>query len=371
MAWAYGVAMLTEVDVAVIGAGPAGLTAALEAARAGASVLVLDENGKPGGQLFKQIHKFFGSHSHFAGTRGIDIGKKLLDECQHSGATMWLDTVVWGIFPDLRLGLLRAGKTQMVQAKRVIMATGANENALSFPGWTLPGVMTAGAAQTMINLHRVRPGHRVLMLGAGNIGLIVSYQLLQAGADVVAVVEAMDHIGGYAVHAAKLRRAGVPIKLRHTVKEARGNGRVEEAVLVQLDDRFREIEGSAEVVPVDTICLAVGLTPMIELALMAGCRMAYIPESGGHVPLHSADMETCVAGLYVAGDITGVEEASTAMEEGRLAGVAAASSLGLLDAAAACTLKGEIHERLNDLRSGPFGEKRRLAKERQTVEMSQ
>ncbi len=359
------------VDVAVIGAGPAGLCAASEAARTGASVLVLDENDRPGGQLFKQIHKFFGSGKHWAGTRGIDIATKLLADCSSVGVTIWLDTPVWGLFPDLSLGVTRDGQSQIVRARSVVVAAGANENALSFPGWTLPGVMTAGAAQTLVNIHRVLPGQRVLMVGAGNIGLIVAYQLLQAGAEVVALIEAMDHIGGYAVHAAKVRRAGVPILLGHTIKEAHGSGHVAEAVLVRVDERFVPVEGTERTLAVDTVCLAVGLTPMVELPQMAGAEMIYIPAAGGFVPRHNHDMESTVPGLYVAGDISGIEEASTAMEEGRLAGLAAACSLGFVDACVAAPIRQEIQSRLAGLRSGPFGEKRRLAKQLQEAEVAQ
>ena len=202
-------------DVVVIGAGSAGLCAAYQAAHAGVDVLVIDENHLPGGQLFKQIHKFFGSRVHYAGTRGYQIGQQLLERVQDSGAKVWLDTLVYGMAHDKTLGVIHQGTHYTVQAQKVIVATGAKENYMAFPGSTLPGVMGAGAAQTMVNIHRVLPGQRVVMLGSGNVGLIVSYQLMQAGADVVALVEGAPQIGGYAVHAAKIRRAGVPIYVGH------------------------------------------------------------------------------------------------------------------------------------------------------------
>ena len=160
-------------DVVVAGAGPAGLAAAIEAARRGARTLVVDENGKPGGQLFKQIHKFFGSHEHRAGVRGYDIGKQLLEDAAGAGVTVWLDSVIHGLFEN-RVAVLQAGRQITVEAGRIILATGASENAVAFPGSTLPGVMGAGAIQTMINVHRVLPGKRIVMLGSGNVGLIVS-----------------------------------------------------------------------------------------------------------------------------------------------------------------------------------------------------
>ena len=352
-------------DIAIVGAGSAGLSAAYQAATAGAKVLVIDENRLPGGQLFKQIHKFFGSRAHKAGTRGYVIGRELLEKVEESGAEVWLDALVYGMQKDRSLGVIRNGKHIIVEAKVVIVATGAKENYMAFPGSTLPGVMGAGAAQTMINVNRVLPGERILMVGSGNVGLIVSYQLMQAGADVLALVEGAPKIGGYGVHAGKIRRAGVPFYLSHTIKAVTGNGKVERAEIVEVDSHWNEIPGTEKVFDVDTVCLAVGLNPMTELLWMAGCEFCFIPAFGGHVPMHDHNMETTVKGLYVAGDVTGVEEASSAMEEGNLAGVSAALALGFLTAEEAAAKKAEIEERLDILRSGMFGEKRRTAKEQQ------
>jgi len=229
--------------------------------------------------------------------------------------------------------------------------------------------MGAGAAQTMININRVLPGKRIIMVGSGNVGLIVSYQLLQAGAEVLALVEGAPTIGGYGVHAGKIRRAGVPIYVGHTVTKAWGNNEVEHVEIAALDAKWNPLPGSEKVLDADTICLAVGLNPMTELVWMAGCEFVFIPLFGGHVPLHNENMETTVKGIYVAGDVTGVEEASSAMEEGNLAGVAAAEALGCLSVAAAKEKKDEIRKRLDTLRSGMFGEKRKTSKEKQLEAM--
>lgn len=358
-----------ETEIAVIGAGSAGLSAAIQAASAGAKVLVIDENKRPGGQLFKQIHKFFGSQEHKAGIRGYKIGEELLKQVEESGAEVMLDSLAYGLFPDMQMGLIHEGKAAVVQAKKYIIAAGAKENYLAFPGSTLPGVMGAGAAQTMININRVLPGKKVVMVGSGNVGLIVSYQLLQAGAEVVSLVEAADKIGGYAVHAGKIRRAGVPILTSTTIKRILGETEVTGVELVDLDEKFEESPGSERVLPCDTVCLAVGLNPMTELAWMVGCQFEYLAPFGGHVPLHDENMETTVPGVYVAGDVTGVEEASTAMEEGNLAGIAAAEALGYLTPAAAAERKQAVYDRLTVLRSGPFGERRRQLKDQQLSAM--
>ena len=348
-------------DVVVVGAGPAGLAAGIETARRGARTLVVDENGKPGGQLFKQIHKFFGSHEHRAGVRGYEIGRQLLAEAEQAGVTTWLDSVAHGLF-DKRVAVLRDGRQVTVTAGKIILAAGASENAVAFPGSSLPGVMGAGAIQTMINVHRVLPGKRFVMLGSGNVGLIVCYQLLQAGAEVLAIVEALPAIGGYGVHAAKVRRAGVPILTGTTITRAFGDGKVEGVAIGSLGADGKIAAGSERTLAADTVGIAVGLTPLAELAWMAGCEFVFSPRLGGHVPLHEENMRTTLADVYVAGDITGVEEASTAMEEGRLAGIAAAAALGLGGSDSAAADKAAVRRRIDVLRSGPFGEGRRTAK---------
>ncbi|MFZ7102797.1 MAG: NAD(P)/FAD-dependent oxidoreductase [Peptococcaceae bacterium] len=355
---------MIKYEIVIIGGGPAGLSAAIEAAEAGAGVLVIDENEKPGGQLFKQIHKFFGSKEHQAGTRGIDIGRQLLNETKKSGIDVWLNSEVVGIAKDKTIWVIKdAAESLEVQAEKIIMSTGAIENSLVFPGWNLPGVMTAGAAQTLINIHRVLPGARVLMIGSGNVGVIVSYQLMQAGAEVVGIIEAAPRLGGYGVHTAKVRRAGVPFYTSYTIKEAIGIGKVRGAIIVALDEKWQQIPGTEISFDIDTICVATGLTPLAELAWALGCKFHYLPAMGGFIPDHDQNMETNIKGIYVAGDIAGVEEASTAMEEGRLAGVSAAASLAYLTEGESAKRYQEIWDRLNSLRSGPFGIKRRAAKE--------
>ena len=354
-------------EVVVIGGGPSGLAAAIDAARRGADVLVVDSNLKAGGQLFKQIHKFFGSSAHRAGTRGMEIGEELLDEAEKYGVEIWLGSIAIGLFEEkvvaIEIGSDDESKRVVtVKAQKIVIATGASENVVRFKGWTLPGVMGAGAAQTMVNINRVLPGNRVLMVGTGNVGLIVSYQLMQGGADVVALVDVAPSIGGYAVHASKITRAGVPILTRHTVLEARGKERVEQAVIVGVDDKFQPVAGTEQTIDCDAIAIGAGLKPVAELAAMYGCEMYFNPIQGGWVPLHNRNMETTCEGIYVAGDITGVEEANTALEEGRLAGIDAAEKLGYASRAESELEKQKVWKRLDGLRLGPHGEKRHQAK---------
>ncbi|MGL6200806.1 MAG: NAD(P)/FAD-dependent oxidoreductase [Lachnospiraceae bacterium] len=363
-------------QLVVIGGGPSGLTAAIEAAKAGVEVLLLDSNKKVGGQLFKQIHKFFGSSAHRAGVRGIDIGKELLAEAEQYGVEVWLNSVAIGLFEEKKIAVeigddASDKKVVTILAEKIIIASGASENVVRFKGWTMPGVMGAGAAQTMVNVNRVLPGKRVLMIGSGNVGLIVSYQLMQGGADVVALVEAAPKIGGYAVHASKIARAGVPIYTRHTVKEVFGGDRVKGAVICEVDEKWQPVPSSEKVYEVDAVAIAAGLKPLTELAVMHGCKTEFDPVLGGWVPLHDENMESTCEGIYVVGDITGVEEANTALEEGRLAGVAVAEKFGKILPDDAAQIKKDIWDRLNGLRFGPHGEVRMKAKANQIKKYSQ
>ncbi len=351
-------------ELVIIGAGPTGLCAAIEASRYGVKVLVIDENDRPGGQLFLQTHKFFGSRHHMAGVRGFQIGRDLLDKAKKQGIEILLNTEVWGVFADNRVAFTIENDEQgYVLAKNILIATGALEKGIFFKGWTKPGVIGAGAAQKMMHVHRVLPGRRVLVIGSGNVGLIVAYQLVQAGAEVVGVLEALPEVGGYQVHAGKIRRIKIPILTSHTIIEACGGSYVESAKIAKIDKNGNIIDGSEMEISCDLICLAVGLRPFDELIRATGIRMTYIGPIGGFVALHDEDMETSKKGIYVAGDITGIEEANTAMDEGRLAGVAVAEKLGCLKKEEVYTIKAEIRQRLASLRIGSFGVERAKAKQ--------
>jgi sarcosine oxidase, subunit alpha len=374
---------MKSVDIAIVGGGPAGLSAAVAAARLGAKVVLIDDNDRLGGQLVKQTHKFFGSKRHYCGTRGMDIAAILEQELRALPAEILSGTSVVGLYqqrvqgsqgpmvqvsdqtpgtPDplnpLPATLALASREQFTKLgfKCLLVATGAAENNLLFQNNDLPGVYGAGAVQTLMNVYGVKPGTRVLMIGSGNIGLIVSYQLIQAGIEVAALVEALPRVGGYHVHAAKLARLGVPILTSHTVLSALGKEEVEGAVICRVDKDFKPVPRTARKLKVDTICLAVGLTPLSELLWQSGCRMVYVPELGGHVAWHNENMQTSLGNVYLAGDVSGIEEASTAMLEGRVAGAHAAAQV-LGSSPEAERVITDAQAELCAIRKGPFGAK--------------
>lgn len=341
-------------DLIIVGAGPSGLSAAIEAAKRGLRVVVFDENERPGGQLFKQIHKFFGSKEHRAKVRGFNIGKQLLEEADNAGVKVELNATVIGLYQDKEVVVKQGEQISHYKGDAVVIATGAAENMVTFPGWTLPGVIGAGAAQTMMNLHGVRPGKKVLMLGSGNVGLVVSFQLLQCGCDVVALVDAAPRVGGYGVHAAKVARTGVPFYLSHTIVKAEGDTCVTGVTIAQVDDKFQFIPGTEKHFDVDTICLAVGLSPMSQLLKMAGAEMEDNPRRGGQVPICDEYGRTSLPGVFVAGDVSGIEEASSAMIEGRMAGIAAAEYLGYVEKEEMDLELASLDKALDGLRQGMF-----------------
>lgn len=344
-------------ELIVIGAGPAGLSAAIEAKKNGMDVIVFDENARPGGQLFKQIHKFFGSKEHHAKERGFKIGEALLKEATDLGVRVELNATVMGIYENKEVTVKMDGTVHHYKGDYIIIATGAAENMIPFKGWDTPGVIGAGAAQAMMNLQGVQPGSKVLMVGSGNVGLVVSFQLLQAGCEVVAVIDAAPRVGGYGVHASKVARTGVPFYLSHTVIEAKGGDRVKSAVIAEVDNRFQPIPGTEKELDVDTICIAVGLTPMSQLASNATCKMDLIPSKGGNVALCDEHGETSVKGIYCAGDVAGIEEASSAMIQGKNVASHICMKAGYIDADQFNTKYHGFQAALGELRQGMFAPK--------------
>jgi sarcosine oxidase subunit alpha len=288
-----------SVDVLIAGAGPAGLNAALELAKSNVNVIVSDDKHEIGGKLTLQTHNFFGSVRECrAGTRGINIAKQFAQElAEFKNVQIWADSPVVGVFSDGKIAVVRNGKYCLVKPKQFLAATGAREKVLAFPGHDLPGVFGAGAFQTLVNRDLVKPSNRVFIVGGGNVGLIAAYHAMQAGIQVVGLVEALPKVGGYKVHLDKIRRLGVPVFTSHTVVKAYGNGHVEGVVVAQIDEKFKPIYGTERSYQVDTVLIAVGLNPVNELAQEA--RRMGIP-------------------TYEAGDAELIAEASAAMFSGKV-----------------------------------------------------
>ncbi len=209
------VRLVNDLDVLVVGGGPAGLSTAIEISKSGLSVVVVDEGVSSGGQLVKQTHKFFGNESFFASVRGIEIAQRLIEELSaFEKAQLLSENSVMAVYSDgVPVLDMRRDSTTVFRPKKIVLATGASEKFLQFENNDLPGVYGAGAVQTLMNQYGIIPGKSVLMIGSGNIGLIVAYQLMQAGIEVRAIIEASNEVGGYQVHADKVKRLGIPVEL--------------------------------------------------------------------------------------------------------------------------------------------------------------
>jgi NADPH-dependent 2,4-dienoyl-CoA reductase/sulfur reductase-like enzyme/Fe-S-cluster-containing hydrogenase component 2/bacterioferritin-associated ferredoxin len=297
-------------DVLIIGGGPAGLSAAIELGKLGVRTLIVDDKDRLGGKLVLQTHKFFGSvEDSYAGTRGFEIGNILAVEiAQYPSVQVWLNTTAVAVFADRVVGLVQGERYITVTPAKLMVATGAREKMLSFPGNTLPGVYGAGAFQTLVNRDLVKSSARVLIVGGGNVGLIAGYHAIQAGIEVAALIEALPQVGGYKVHADKLKRLGVPIFTRHTIVCASGGDQVESATIAELDDKWNVKPDTQKTFAVDTVLIAVGLAEVNEFYLKA---------------------QQFGMGVFHAGDAQEIAEASAAMFTGKIEGLKIAKSLGV------------------------------------------
>jgi sarcosine oxidase, subunit alpha len=298
-----------EVECLIIGAGPAGLSAAIELGKAGVRTLVVDDKHRLGGKLVLQTHKFFGSiDACYAGTRGIDIASILENEVrQFENVQVWIDTTALAVFSDRKVGVIREGHFVSIRPHILLVATGAREKSLVFRGNTLPGVYGAGAFQTLVNRDLVRPTERLFIIGGGNVGLIAGYHALQAGIQVVGLCEALPECSGYKVHKDKLARMGVPMYTAHTALSANGEEEVESVTIAQIDENWQPVPGTEKTFMCDTILVAVGLDPVDEFVDKA---------------------EEFGLPVYAAGDAQEIAEASAAMFTGRIRGLEIAKALG-------------------------------------------
>lgn len=360
---------IPRADLVVVGAGPAGISAAAEVARLGMSVIVLDEHPTPGGRLLGQLHQLPG-HGPDGWWRGAEIAREMVGQARSLGVALLSGVSVWGLRPGWEV-LVTGADFPAIQADRVLIATGAVEKPIPLPGWTLPGVITAGAGQVFANVHRVRPGRRALMVGVDPLTITIARELFMAGVEVLGIALPPPGIfagdaGRPASAVAQLARTaglaptwylrlagalfagdraalgaalypaggvkiwGIPLMLRQAAVEVLGTDEVTGAILQELTPTG-ELSGRRRELELDLVCVSGGLYPLGELAALAGCTFAVIPELGGRVPLCGDRMATTVPGIYVAGNIMGIEGAQVAAAQGRLAGLCIAADAGRLD----------------------------------------
>lgn len=342
---------MREVEIAVVGAGPGGLAAATAAAEAGASVLVLDEYGLPGGQYYRQPGQGLDFHPGTHIFDKVKDGRARIEKARQAGVEFISDALVWGAFADGSVSVYVQGRSEVLKPAKLVLATGAFERLVAFPGWTLPGVITVGAAQAMLKGQGVLPGHRIVMAGTGPLQVAVAAQLVEAGARLLGVLEGSKsgdllgsgrrflgqwgRLGEGVQYWRTLRAAKVPITLGRTVVRAEGESSVTRVTTAALDDQWRPVPGAEQELEVDAICTGFGLIPNTRLARLLGCETVYDPARGGHVPIVDSSMQASKAGVFVVGEAAGIAGAKAAELQGTIAGVSAALQLGKGSPAAA------------------------------------
>jgi NADPH-dependent 2,4-dienoyl-CoA reductase/sulfur reductase-like enzyme len=333
-----------HVDLLVVGAGPAGLAAAGAAARGGASVLVVDERSQAGGQYFKQPGQGF-SLVERAIDRQFREGRALYRDACEAGAEFLFSSTVWGVFPGPLIAVAGEGGGALLRPRRIILAPGAFERPRPFPGWTLPGVMTTGSAQTLLRAYQTTPGDRVVVAGNGPLNLQVGRELAEAGAAVVAIAELapgvtlarLGHVLGMGLrspdlllagldHRLRLWRRGVPVFHATAVIRAEGRERLRAVTLARIDTEGVAIPGTEQTLACDTLCLGYGFLGQSELAraLNGVCEVHNAVAAGADETAAASENATVV----VVGDAGGLGGARVAMAQGDLAGRAAAQKLG-------------------------------------------
>ncbi|GAB1531527.1 MULTISPECIES: NAD(P)/FAD-dependent oxidoreductase [Brevibacillus] len=355
------------IDLLIIGAGPAGLSAAIASARQGLAVRVVDEFYRPGGRLLGQLHE----EPDGVWWNGLDEAARLTQEAIGLGVEIRCGVSVFHLTQSQNGWIVSTTVGEMI-APLLLIATGASEAAVPVPGWTLPGVMSIGAAQVMTNVQRVRVGQRGVVIGINILSVAISRELQLAGITVdrmilppstavsgttgqpQAVMQSllrvahlapslMIRLGSKLMGSPWMQKLAVslypsngfsmwdiPIQLRTAALEIVGTFQVEGVRIARVAADGSPIAGTEQVIPADFVCIAGGLSPLAELAAIAGCPFAYVPSLGGHVPLHNESMRTPLPGLYVAGNITGIESAKVAMAQGTVAGLSIAKAQGKL-----------------------------------------
>jgi len=338
-----------RVPLVVVGAGAAGVAAAIEAARAGVEVVLIDEHPVDNDMMAMDVPLCFGQRMDGSvRNRALMLERVVetnpdLAAAHEAGVDVQLGTYVWGAFvngptvqelPCSMLGLADDRRSWLLGYDRLIVAAGARDVLLGFPGWERAGTLGAGGAAALLARYRALAARRVVVLGSGALGLHTASLALERGIEVAGIVEVDARVRGDAARAKTLTDRGVPVFLSHTLQSARGRtGEIESVVLVAVNRDGTPIAGSEREIACDAVCWAIGLVPNVELLHLVGARLRFVSQLGGWVPEVTARMRTSVPTVFAAGDCTGFHEGmlaapDVARAEGRSAGRAAAESLG-------------------------------------------
>lgn len=322
--------------VVIIGAGPAGLSCAAELAQAGREVVLIDDNPIAGGQYFRQLPTTYGTAPNARLLRDKTRYDELAKVLALHLVRYLPSTIAWGM-PDPRT-IAYAGQagSGRIRASNVVIATGAQEKSLPFPGWTLPGVISAGGCLNLAKAHGLVPNGRMVIAGNGPLVLVAAATMIAAGAQIEAVLEAQldrklvtSALRGLVAapkilatgvgYRARILQSGTPFKTGWMIAEARGKDCLQEVAIAPIGVDGRPVRESQRWIQADTLVIGYGLLPGSETARVMGCRMELKSELNGVVPQRSAELETSVNGVYAIGDGAGIGGAEIGLMEGKIA----------------------------------------------------
>ncbi len=296
-----------ETDVAIIGGGPAGLAAAIEANKAGCKVLIIERDDGLGGILQQCIHPGFGLHEFKEELAGPEYAQRYIDMLGQTKIEVMLGTMVLDMTPKREIFTINEQGVVKVQAKAIVLAMGCRERtrgAIKIPGYRPTGVYTAGTAQRFVNIEGFMPGTRYVILGSGDIGMIMARRLTWEGAKVEAVVEIMPYPSGLIRNKVQcLDDFGIPLYLSHTVVRVHGKDRVTGITIAKVDDKWKMVPGTEIFFSCDTLLLSVGLIPENEVSKKAGIKLA---RTNG--PEVNQFLQTNIDGIFASGNVLQVHD---------------------------------------------------------------
>lgn len=341
--------MASTIEMLIVGGGAAGLAAARAAAQYGVKVVLIDENSRLGGQFYRDMPP---------------EARALISDVASLGVEVRSNAVAWAVF-DKKVVAVAGSESACFAPQYSVIATGAFDRPVPFPGWTLPGVVTAGGAQNLMKSFGVVPGHRVLVAGSGPLLLVVVHYLLRHGAQVVALCEATSMKGTWRDglrllrhweflsqglrYISEIRRAKIPFLSGRIVRRALGSEAVETVEIERCDDEFRPLAGSTLSFNVDALIVGYGFLSSVEMAKLYGCELQYNQQLASWVPIRDAEFETNVPGVFCVGDGAGVAGSAVALAEGESAGLSVAFRLGKLTKAEYTRSRAGVAQRLQRL----------------------
>lgn len=353
---------MDERDFIVIGSGPAGLAAAITAAKVGLRVTVIGEDATIGGQIFRQLMPPLKFHE-----RGFDIQEekifmKLRNEWEQLNIQFFNKAIVWAVFDD-KVVALNNPEYSLLKTKRLLISEGAYETPVAFPGWTLPGVMTLGAIQTLLKGQGVVPAGKIVVAGTGPLLYYTASQLLNNGAYVKGIIEAASfaQVSSWAgrlwrapgilakgfKYIATIKKNRIPIYFSSVVKEARGDERLREIEYVKVNHLWKPETGTEQRMKADVLCMNFGFTPSTQLSHMVGCAHSCDSKVRGWIPIFNSSFETTQGGVFVAGDGTGIGGAKIAILQGRIVATEVARQLGAIKDIEAASLFGRLKRQIS------------------------